>query len=156
MADQKTQLSPQAESLLRDMARDHGLRELSFNNDGLIPVKMGGVQMALAYSGANDSIFMMGMIDEKADGKLADPWRAFETCSALSSRRTRLAFEPKTGAKVMICELFLAGIDYRQLANALDTFAKDCRDVEAGRVIAPVVSAAPPPQSNADEVIIRM
>lgn len=126
---EKARLSARAAALLQDMARDHGLRGLEFDKDGLIPIQIGGVQMAIAYSGANDSFFMMSVIDDRADGKLADPWRLFELCAGLANRRTRLAIEPKSGSLVLVSELFAAGIDYWQLAQALESFARDCREV---------------------------
>jgi hypothetical protein len=131
MAD-KSRLSARAAALLQDMARDHGRRGLEFDKDGLIPLQIGGVQMAIAYSGANDSFFMMSVIDDRPDGKLADPWPLFELCAGLASRRTRLAIEPKSGSLVLVSELFAAGIDYWQLAQALESFARDCREVMTG------------------------
>lgn len=126
---EKARLSARAAALLQDMARDHGLRGLEFDKDGLIPIQIGGVQLAIAYSGANDSFFMMSVIDDRADGKLADPWHLFELCAGLANRRTRLAIEPKSGSLVLVSELFAAGIDYWQLAQALESFARDCREV---------------------------
>jgi Tir chaperone protein (CesT) family len=126
---EKGKLSARAEALLQDMARDHGLRGLEFDKDGLIPIQIGGVQTAIAYSGANDSFFMMSVIDDRADGKVSEPWRLFELCAGLAARRTRLAVEPKSGSLVLVGELFLAGIDYWQLARAIETFVKDCREV---------------------------
>src|SRR5262245_10814205 len=119
---EKARLSARAEALLQDMARDHGLRSLEFDKEGLIPIQIGGVQMAIAYSGANDSFFMMTVIDERADGKLVDPWLAFERCAGIASRRTRLAIEPKSGSLVLVSELFVAGIDYWQLAQSAREF----------------------------------
>jgi Tir chaperone protein (CesT) family len=126
---QRVSLSARAEALLQDMARDHGLRGLEFDKDGLIPIRIGGIQIAIAYSGANDSFFMMSVIDDRADGKVADPWRLFELCAGLAARRTRIAIEPKSGSLVLVGELFLAGIDYWQLAQAIESFVKDCREV---------------------------
>jgi hypothetical protein len=56
-------------------------------------------------------------------------WRLFELCAGLAARRTRLAVEPKSGSLVLVGELFLAGIDYWQLAQAIESFVKDCREV---------------------------
>ena len=56
---EKGKLSARGEALLQDMARDHGLRGLEFDKDGLIPIQVGGIQIAIAYSGANDSFFMI-------------------------------------------------------------------------------------------------
>jgi len=126
---EKGKLSARGEALLQDMARDHGLRGLEFDKDGLIPIQVGGIQIAIAYSGANDSFFMMSVIDDRIDGKAADPWRLFELTASLAARRSRLAIEPKSGSLVLVSELFLAGIDYWQLAKAIESFVKDCRDV---------------------------
>jgi hypothetical protein len=41
---EKGKLSARAEALLQDMARDHGLRGLEFDKDGLIPIQIGGVR----------------------------------------------------------------------------------------------------------------
>ena len=126
---EKARLSARAAALLQDMARDHGLRGLEFDKDGLIPIQVGGIQIAIAYSGANDSFFMMSVIDDRIDGKAADPWRLFELTASLAARRSRLAIEPKSGSLVLVSELFLAGIDYWQLARAIESFVKDCREV---------------------------
>jgi len=128
MAD-KGKLSARAEALLQDMARDHGLRGLEFDKDGLIPIQVGGIQIAIAYSGANDSFFMMCVIDDRIDGRAADPWRQFELTADLAARRSRLAIEPKSGSLVLVGELFLAGIDYWRLAKAIESFVKDCREM---------------------------
>jgi hypothetical protein len=69
---------------------------------------------------------MMSVIDDRADGKVADPWRQFELCADLAARRSRLAIEPKSGSLVLVGELFLSGIDYWQLARAIESFVKDC------------------------------
>jgi hypothetical protein len=135
---EKGKLSARAEALLQDMARDHGLRSLEFDKDGLIPIQVGGTQIAVAYSGANDSFFMMSVIDDRADGRVADPWLKFELCAGLAARRTRIAIEPKSGSLVLVGELFLAGIDYWQLAKAVESFVKDCREV----MMAPAGGAA--------------
>jgi hypothetical protein len=42
---EKGKLSARAEALLHDMARDHGLRSLEFDKDGLIPIQTGGIQI---------------------------------------------------------------------------------------------------------------
>jgi len=153
---EKGRLSARAEALLQDMARDHGLRGLAFDKDGLIPLQIAVVQMAVAYSGANDSLFMMSVIDERADGKVVDPWCLFERSAELASRRTRLAFEPKSGSLVLIGELFLAGIDYWQLAQALESFARDCRETLTAPPVAGVAAGDSLPSFANDEVIIRM
>jgi hypothetical protein len=72
---------------------------------------------------------MMSVIDDRADGRVADPWLKFELCAGLAARRTRIAIEPKSGSLVLVGELFLAGIDYWQLAKAIESFVKDCREV---------------------------
>ena len=152
---EKGRLSARAEALLQDMARDHGLRGLAFDKDGLIPLQIAGVQIAVAYSGANDSLFMMSVIDERADGKVVDPWCLFERSGGMAHRRTRLAFEPKSGSLVLIGELFLADIDYWQLAQALENFARDCRDTLTAPVVGVAAGDSLPSFAN-DEVIIRM
>jgi hypothetical protein len=152
---EKGRLSARAEALLQDMARDHGLRGLEFDKDGLIPIRIGGVQTAIAYSGANDSFFMMSVIDDWADGKVADPWHAFELCARLAPRRTRIAIEPKSGSKVVISEIFLAGIDYWQLAQAIESFVKDCREVTMAPAGGAGHGASLPTFAN-DEEFIRV
>jgi hypothetical protein len=151
---ERGKLSGRAEALLQDMARDHGLRGLEFDKDGLIPIQIGGIQTAIAYSGANDRFFMMSVIDDRAGGQVANPWRPFELTAGLAARRTRLAIEPKSGSLVLVSELFLAGIDYWQLARAIESFVKDCREV----MMAPTGAdhgASLPPFAN-DEGFIRV
>lgn len=98
---------------------------------------------------------MMSVIDERADGKVVDPWCLFERSGGMAHRRTRLAFEPKSGSLVLIGELFLAGIDYWQLAQALENFARDCRDTLTAPVVGVAAGDSLPSFAN-DEVIIRM
>jgi hypothetical protein len=152
---EKARLSARGAALLQDMARDHGLRGLEFDKEGLIPIQISGIQMAIAYSGANDSFFMMSVVDELPAGRFRDPWRLFEGCAGMASRRTRLAVEPKSGSLVLVGELFLAGIDYWQLAQALENFARDCREAMTAPATSPGEDASLPSFAN-DEVIIRM
>ena len=90
-------LGARAEALLQDMARDHGLRGLEFDKDGLIPIQIGGVQTAIAGGRAIDSFFMMSVIDGSRRWEGGRTLASLELCAGLAARRTRLAVEPKSG-----------------------------------------------------------
>src|SRR5262249_19592766 len=120
-----TSLSARASALLQELARDHGLRDIQFDSDALIPMKIGDLQIAVAYSPANDSLFLIGMLNTNAEFRLADPWQALVQSGALAVRRTRIAVEPSTKATVLVCEIPLENLAYWQFSARLDEFLAD-------------------------------
>ena len=152
-------LSRQAESLLDAMARDHGLKKLALDQDGLIPINLGpDLDIAIAFSEANNSFYLMGILDVQGAAAL-DPWWAFTHNQTLSDRRTRVAIEPTSGSLVLVRDLFLNGLEYWQFSETLDQFVGD---LEAAigllRTEAATEEAAPDPsdpmQAPADDAVI--
>ncbi|MBT9288297.1 type III secretion system chaperone [Prosthecodimorpha staleyi] len=135
------QLSTRASALLQELARDHGLKSLDFDRDGLIPMKIRETQTSIAYSPANDSFYLMAIVDVDAGGRLADPWAALKANGPLAARRTRLAIDPNTKAVVLVRDIFLAGLAYWQFAKAIEEFLADFDRVAAGYVRAAATDA---------------
>ena len=118
-------LSPQAESLLAEMARDHGLGALAPDADGLIPITLDGeFAIALAFDAENNSCFMMHVLVPDIETPFRMAWEAFDTAPELAERRTRIALDP-TGALVILRDIFLEGLAYWQFSEALEAFVAD-------------------------------
>ncbi|KPL55253.1 hypothetical protein ABB55_25960 [Prosthecomicrobium hirschii] len=125
-------LSSRATALLQELARDHGLRSLDFDRNGLIPMKVRETQTSIAYSPANDSFYLMAVIDPDAGGRLADPAAVLKTNGDLAARRTRIAIEPDTKAVMLVRDIFLAGLAYWEFSKAVEAFVADVETVTAG------------------------
>lgn len=149
------QLSPKAEAILSAMARQQGLKTLSFDADGLIPILLDGrLQIAIGYSPANDALFLFGVVDPKPDPDALDPWSIFARNVPLAERRTRLALDPSAGALVLVCDVYVEGLEYWRFSEIMDRFVEDLRlMLQADDGQRPVPAALP--EAPADVLIFR-
>ena len=119
-------LSLQADNLIKEFARDQGLAKLEFNADGMIPITLGDLTLAVAYSPANDSFVLFGALGAADDGTTLDAWKAFEVTAALTGARSRVAMVPDSRQVLLVAEIIVAGLDYRSFKAALEAFVADC------------------------------
>lgn len=148
-------LSARAQSLLLELAKDHGIDKLAFDADGLIPMTIRDTLVAVAFSPANDSFFFITAVQAPDDARPVDPWRAFEASGELAARRTRLAIEPRSKAFMLVREVPLAGMAYWQLIDCLDEFLDDLASVTGGAG-APGTPTPLPPDLTSDMLMIRI
>ena len=118
-------LSARATALLQEFAKDHGVNKLDFDRDGLIPMTVGDVQLALAFSPANDSFFFIAAIRTPEEAGMTDPWQAFVHSGSMAARRTRIAIEPKSKLQVLVREVLLEGLTYTRFLASIDEFLSD-------------------------------
>lgn len=125
-------LTPQAENILKDLARDHGLSRLDADDEGLVEVTLDDqITVAFAFSGL--MCVMTSVISESSEAALADPWKMFDAPEDWADRRTRLAIEPESKALMLNRDLLLEGLSYGEFAKAFEAFAAD---VEAAQALA--------------------
>ncbi len=141
-----TELSPGAARLLDEHARDHGVRKLAFDQNGLIPMTVRDTQIALAYSRANDSLFLTAVVQEAPAS--FDPWWAMELSGVMAPRRARLAVEPNSKALVLVAEIQVEGLEYWRLLEGLEAFVADYATAleGAGASLKPVGETSAPPE----------
>ncbi len=124
------QLSNGAQTILDQFAADQGLRQLAFDEDGLIPIQLGeDLFIAVGYNPANDIFFFLSVIDPDGDTALPDPWWAFARNQELAARRTRLAVEPSSKALMMITDTLVSGLQFPDFTSRLDAFVADVEKV---------------------------
>jgi hypothetical protein len=120
-----SEISIPAAVMLAELARDHGVDSLAFNADGVIPMTIGELQIALAFSPANDCFYLFALVTEAPDWDQLNPLALFETSGEMAARRTRLAVEPEGKGLALVREISLNGLVYWQLVQALDEFLAD-------------------------------
>src|SRR5262245_19837668 len=117
------QLSTGAQTIIDQFAADQGLRQLAFDEDGLIPIQLGeDLFIAVGYNPANDLFFSLSVLDPEGGTALSDPWWAFERNSELAARRTRLAIEPESHALMVIADTLVSGLQFPTFSSRLDAF----------------------------------
>ncbi len=120
------QLSPQAQALLSDMAKDHGLASLAPNDNGIIPIELDGrLTIALAFDSSNNKCFMLHVLQPGGHHALDRPWEALCFTDKLKGERTRIAIDPETDALVVTRDIHLAGLEYWRFAESLAVFVED-------------------------------
>lgn len=120
------QLSSQAQALLSDMAKDHGLASLAPNDNGIIPIELdGSLTIALAFDGVNNKCFMLHVLRPGGHHAFDRPWEALCFTDELKGERTRVAIDPETKALVVTSDIHLAGLEYWRFAESLAVFVED-------------------------------
>jgi hypothetical protein len=125
------ELSVRAATLVEELARDHGVPRLEFNEDGVIPMTIAGLQIAIAYNPANDCFFLLTLLVEAPDWKKLSPLAMLERSGEMASRRTRLAVEPEAKGLALVREIALEGLAYWRLMAMLDEFLADHAKISA-------------------------
>jgi len=152
------QVSARAQGILAEFAKYQGLRSLAFDASGLIPIRLdGGIEIAIGYSPANDSLFVFGIVDP-APGAEFDPWPAFVRNQALVERRTRLSLHPD-GPLVLSADAYVAALDFGRFVAMLDRFVLDLEAETAalaGRNGPPAGSSLPTASSFGEMIFFRI
>lgn len=134
-------LSVRMRALLAELAQQQGLPELSFDEDGLIPIRLDRrLEIAIGYSPRNDAVFLVGVVDPVPDPDRTDAWAILERNGPLAERRTRLAVDPKSRALILVRDAYLVDLEYYAFSAMLDEFV---RDLEAQ--LAAASARVPPP-----------
>lgn len=152
------QLSTRAEGLIAELARQQGLSELGFNEDGLIPIRLGGqMEIAIGYSPSNDALFLIGIVDPAPDMGKLDAWKLFSCNTELAERRTRLAIEPTSRALILVRDGYVNDLEYYQFSGMMDQFIIDLEDVThlGGAGGSGTVASTTPNSGIADYMIFR-
>ncbi|MGQ3214496.1 MAG: type III secretion system chaperone [Shinella sp.] len=150
------QLSTRAEGLVAELARQQGLSELGFNENGHIPIRLDGqMEIAIGYSPANDALFLIGIVDPAPDMDTLAAWDLFSRNTELAERRTRLAIEPTSRALILVRDSYVNDLEYYQFSRMMDQFVIDLEGVmsDAGR--SRMTASAAPSPDIADYMIFR-
>jgi hypothetical protein len=124
------QLSARAEGLIAELARQQGLSELGFNENGHIPIRLDGqLEIAIGYSPANDALFLIGIVDPAPDVDTLDAWDLFSRNTDLTERRTRLAIEPTSLALILVRDSYVGDLEYYQFSRMMDEFVFDLEGI---------------------------
>lgn len=120
-------LSRRAETMLAELARDHGLTTLQPNPDGVTPIAFGDVTVALAFSPRRDIACFMSVVEERPDPATNWAERSLALGKQMKGHSTRLAVEAHTGSLVLISTFELAGARLDKFNAALEEFVMDAR-----------------------------
>ncbi|MEL6337916.1 MAG: type III secretion system chaperone [Pseudomonadota bacterium] len=153
------ELSRQAEALLAEMARDHGVPAIKPDEEGLIPIILDdSIVVLLTFNRANDTCFIFHVLGVGIEEPFDAAWSCFDTPAAWDSRRTRIGFEQENNSLSLVCELFLKGISYGDFSAALERFVEDI--AEARRLLglgkATLDSEEATSLLSSDNVVIRV
>ena len=119
-------LSRNADFLLEELAQHYDHPNLAFDDNGMIPILLNEeVEIAIAYSPNNDAFVVFGIVDPAPEFDSLD-WRAtFQANAESLERRTRLSLDDETGCLVIEREIWVDGLHFADLMNALDAFIGD-------------------------------
>lgn len=123
-------LSPQAENILKDLARDHGLSRLDADDEGLVEVTLDD-RVTIAFAFSELMCVMTSVVSESSEAAQADPWIMFDAPADWADRRTRLAIEPDSKALMLNRDILLEGLSYGEFAKAFEAFANDVEAAQA-------------------------
>ena len=150
-------LSRLAETMLDELAQQQGLPALQPNEDGIIPVELGDVTLAIAFSEQRDTAYFMTVLSDRPDQLPKWQTKALAFGATFKQRPTRLAVEPQTGQLVLVSHLALAGARADQFNAALEQFLGDVRATRASLDMhATSGSSAKAPLSFENEFIFRV
>jgi hypothetical protein len=125
-------LTRQAEALLADLARDHGLKALAPDENGLVQVTLDdSMAIAFAFAAPGNVCIMMHVLEEAPERPYPRAWEAFDLSESWADRRTRIALEPSSGALMILRDIVLEGLSYAGFARAFETFASDAEEARA-------------------------
>jgi hypothetical protein len=122
-----TRLSPGAATLVAEIARSYGLKDLAPDADGLLRVEIDGQEIVIAFSEAWNSVVLTLVLAWEAALPGPTLYRAFALRDRFRGRTTRLASVPQSGALVLVAEIGLGGLHYSAFATAVTTFLADAR-----------------------------
>jgi len=145
------QLSARSEGLIAELARQQGLSELKFNENGHIPIRLDGqMEIAIGYNPANDALFLIGIVDPAPDMAALDAWDLFSRNTELTERRTRLAIDPTSQALILVRDSYVDGLEYYEFSRMMDQFVFDLDDLTKHATDASAHTSASPPMPAAD------
>lgn len=152
-------LSRQAEALLTEMARDHGVPQIKPDEEGLIPIILDdSIVVMLTFNEANDSCFMFHVLTVGLDETFDGTWACFDPPPEWDARRTRIGFEQENNSLSLVCELFLKGIAYGAFSTALERFVADIAEARKllGLGKATLDSEEATSLLSSDDIVIRV
>jgi Tir chaperone family protein CesT len=119
-------LSRNAGILIEDLAKHHDHPELTFNENGMISIRLNEeVEIAIAYSPDNDAFLLFGIVDPTPDVDCLDWAAIFRANAEYLERQTRLSLDEETGYLIIERDLWVDGLAFADLMNALDAFIDD-------------------------------
>lgn len=147
------QLSARAEGLIAELARQQGLSELKFNENGQIPIRLDGqMEIAIGYNPANDALFLIGIVDPAPNMATLDAWDLFSRNTELTERRTRLAIEPTSQALILVRDSYVDGLEFYQFSRMMDQFVFDLDGITKHFAGAGASRSTPSPMPAADSI----
>lgn len=115
-------LRSRAEALLVEMARDHGIARLEFDENDMITIDLVDFVIAVYLCKQRDSFFFF----TRLDGAYSSAQQLIHLSQfgnfGSPQRQTRQVFEPSTGARMLVAEQPSTSLPYPDFVRALEDF----------------------------------
>ena len=146
-------VSKRAETLLQDLAHDHGLAGLTFDASGLITINVDDLTLAITFSEARDSFFLLAPLGEQepsehepsehepsehepsgreSSGELVFPVRDASDLGEPREQYFRM-LDPQTSDRLLVAERPAGDLTYPEFAKGLDEFVGALRQAQGSR-----------------------
>jgi hypothetical protein len=124
-------MTPNARAILDALGRSQGIAAMNFDSDGLIPIALEELQIALGYRAGEDCFFLFGLVAPQPELDDGRAWSIFDVNRDLCERGMRLAVDPRSGALVLVVEIHCAGLEFYQFDHTLNDFVRTFAELTA-------------------------